>query len=555
MPVLTPSRIAIVAIALTLVSVFLTLGVPTQLAQPARPIIDHSGHAEHKNVHSGPMLPAPSVTEDGQRWEDKDRPSTPSTPLPTHPSAKASTATTAHSAPAGIPQACNDVPGAAHVMVVLRTSKAEIKEKLPPHVKTLLACVPNFAIFSDHDGETEGIKVHNALDSIGSETKQAHNEFHEYQIMHADAEHKPDVEKTKKLDKWKFLPMAYKAYHLKSDARFFLFIEADTSLSWTNVLQWINRLDYRIPYYSGAPALVDNIQVAQRGSGIMLSQGALRRYAKSYDELYKTKWEPELAKTCCGDVALAHALSDAHVEFYSSWPLMQSEQPSTLDYTDKHWCAPAITWHHNDAAVLDAIWKAQQRWIQEQGWNKPFLYRDAFDSLVAPHVAAHKANWDNLAQDTKIVAPQGRQKQLKDEEERRKQATLLAAPPLSPPLSPPPPPSTADGNTTRAKEAPPPPAHKRDEQKKQIDLATLSTSVTNAADSAETCQRACDQVDACLQWRYQATGDGECHLGTVLRLGSGVDENQGWSSGWVVERVRKTIAARECKKIKWGFYQ
>ena len=612
MPMLTPSRIAIIVLSLSLFSFLWALGFPYQLAQPAQPVIDHY---DHKNVHSDPIIPAPSIAapsqhatpptptppqgqrpegEDDVRWDDKTRiagqtvlPGPAETgvaeheedggqrededkkkgeekgsiaaPLPTTllthaipaPSALNATDTnTLSSTPTETPsnthspKFCKDVRGAPHVMVVFRTSKAEIREKLPAHIKGLLSCVPNFAIFSDHSGEIDGIPVHNALANIGSESKRTHDEFREYQLMLEDGDHKPDRGKTKELDKWKFLPMVYKAYKLKPDAKFVVFIEADTSLSWTNMLQWINRLDYRIPYYAGAPIFIDSVQTAQRMSGIMLSQGALRRYAKSYEELYTSKWEEQVGKGCCGDLALARAMGDAHVEFYSSWPLMQGERPSTLDYTKRHWCAPAISWHHTNGETLDAIWSVQTKWTAKHGWDKPFLYRDAFESFVMPHVEAKKEKWDNLSQDTKIVAPQGRQQQLKEEEERRKKHEEE---------------TSGKKNTEPAKSSPSPRSlfgHREDDKPKEIDWDKLAETFKDAADSPERCQKSCQEIEDCLQWRYKALGDGECHLGKVLRLGRKTTEKDDpWSSGWIVDRVHKTTESWACKKVEWRFYQ
>ncbi|KAH7381426.1 hypothetical protein DE146DRAFT_670564 [Phaeosphaeria sp. MPI-PUGE-AT-0046c] len=626
MPMLTPSRIAIVVISLTLFSFLYTLGFPSPLAQPSRPIIDHY---DHKNVHSEPIIPAPYIPEptptphatpsihgdrpeeeedhrwddnskflaeagspeptetgiaefekDGGRWDDKDKlkvgeeakeasaPFLPTTllthavPRPSGVNATAANGTASippavstEAVPADKPNTkfCKDVHGAPHVMIVLRTSKAEISDKIPAHLKSLLSCVPNFAIFSDHSGSIDGIPVHNVLADIGSEPKRTHDEFREYQIMHADAGHKPDGAKTKELDKWKFLPMVYKAQQLKPDAKFYFFIELDTSLSWTNVLQWINRLDYRIPYYSGAPVFINNQQIAQRGPGIMLSQGAVRRFTKLYDEKYTSDWEPAMSETCCGDLALAQALSDAHVEFYSSWPLMQGEQPSTLDYSHKHWCAPAVSWHHTSPAVLEDMWTVQKAWTAKNGWNKPFLYRDAFESFVAPHVATQKPDWDNLSQDTKIVAPPGRQNQLKDDAEKKKKTSKQSA--LAAYANLPPQGKFADPPTARRKNRSL--FTKHDDEHKEPDWDTLAETFKDAADSAATCQAACESVENCLQWRHNAAGDGECHLGKVMRLGR-EDKGAGterWSSGWMVERVEKTKKEWDCKKVEWRFYQ
>jgi len=611
MPLLTPSRIAVVVLSLSLFSFFWTLGFPYQLGQPAQPIIDHY---DHKNVHSDPIIPAPSIAapvqhatrpvptqnderpdaendhrwddktgvagqtglpgpietgvaeyeKDGGRWEDESAAAPLPTTLLTHttlaPSfVNATNATVMSSAAVETPsnthssKFCKEVRRAPQVMVIVRTSKAEASEKLSAQLKSLLSCVPHFAIFSDHSGSIDGITIHDALEDIGNDARRNYKELQEYQIMLADAEHKPDVGKTKDLDKWKFLPMIYKAHKMNTSARWYFFIESDTSLSWTNVLQWIHRLDYRIPYYSGSPIFIDSVQTAQRGSGIMLSQGALRRFAKSYDELYTKKWEDRVGKECCGDLALARAMGDSHVEFYPSWPLMQSEQPNSLDYTKKHWCTPAVSWHHTTGETMDALWDAQAKWTAKHGWETPFLYRDAFETFVTPYMQATKDKWDNLSQDTKIIAPQGRQQQLKDEVERSKkheddkseknEAKQVKSMPEAPQFHDPP--------TARSLFP-----NREDEKPKEIDWDKLAETFKDAADSPERCQKSCEDIEDCLQWRYKALGDGECHLGKVLRLGRKTTaKDEPWTSGWLVKRIEKVTEGWACKDVNWKFYQ
>lgn len=643
MPLLTPSRLAALIVSFAFVSFFWTFGLPSQLGQPALPIVDHY---DYKNVHTEPIVPPPSIEPahatrkpiahgdrpdgtgdgrwddtsekahapkptgtgvaefegDGGRWEDEDKlkltdtavvkatkikaaPTTLLTgiaPAPTDANATQDTekdvvnvAPSTHE----VDTPCHDVRNAPNVMVVFRTSKAEMKDKLPTHLKNLISCVPNFAIFSDHAGEIEGYTVHNALGSIGSEAKRTHDEFREYQLMHADSEHKPDPKRTKDLDKWKWLPMVYKAYYLNPKMRWVVFIEADTSLSWTNLLQWVSRLDYRIPYHSGAPSFMNGIQIGQRGSGLLISQGALRRYVKSYDELYKSKWEAQVGKECCGDLLLSMAMNDAHVEFYSSWPLLQGEQPSTLDYSRKHWCVPAVSWHHINGDDLSTMWENEKNWTRTFGWKKPYMYSDAFAEHVQPHLEEKKDDWDNLSQDAKIVAPQGRQQQMKEEEERSKkheeeeeakkkqeeqdkndklaQEKQKAEASLKESLQ------FQQLDSEDADDA----AKRRGRRRKREDKAEVQEAPDwdkipenhkDAGDSVDRCQKACEETADCLQWRYTTKGDGECHLGKVLRLGKKMEASDGgerWTSGWKLERVQRQSEAWTCTEPNWKFYQ
>ncbi|EDU49698.1 glycosyltransferase family 31 protein [Pyrenophora tritici-repentis] len=601
MPHLTPSRIAITIVAFSLFTFFWTFGLPSQTGEPSLPVIDHYNH---KNVHTDPIIPPPVIEtppttpttptreshvpakatqdgngqatasassttgiaefeKDGGRWEDAIKSTNAASATlasATDIAAEADTAPVAQ-------KFCRDVRGAPHVMVVLKTSKAEI-DKLSTHLRNLLSCAPHFAIFSDHAGEFQGHKVYNALESISEEAKIKHDEFKEYQLMQADPEHKPDPKKTKALEKWKFLPMVYKAYHLNPHIKFAVFIEADTSLSWSNLLQWINRLDYRIPYYSGAPSFISSVQLAQRGPGIMLSQGALRRFAKSYDELYMTKWEKNVGEECCGDLMLAKALGDAHVEFYASWPLLQGERPETLDYSKKQWCVPAISWHGISGDELVRQWGIERKWISKHGWETPYLFRDAFHDSVQPHIETRKANWDNLSQDTKIIAPQGRQQKLKDDAAKKAQSAIEKSAPKETgkntggeKINDTKKPDTTkiDHKADILQEAGTPPTKSEETkmQKREDSVPNwdkLPEKIADAADSVDACQKACEAVADCLQWRYTGKGDGECHLSKVLRLGGPVGDGK-WTSGWVTGRIDEVTKEWECKEVNWKFYQ
>ena len=531
-----------------------------------------AGHVEEQTPLPGPKETGSAGHDDGGRWNDKNKSKqngqtvsemgTDATAAPTTlivetspavaaPNATATIATVGSSIAPALHSAapvlgfCEDVRNAQHVMVIVKTSKAEIYNKLSAHLGGLLSCVPNFAIFSDHTGEIDGIPVYDALRDISSEAKHKYDEFREYKIIKADPEYKPDTKKTKDLDKWKILPMVYQAYQMNPHARFYAFIEADTGLSWTNLLQWAGRLDYRIPYYTGAQSYVNHVQFAQRGPGILLSQGAMRRYAKWYEERWATEWEKRVGKECCGDMVLATALADAHVELYTSWPLVQGEQPNSLDYTPKQWCAPAVSWHHMGNDALKRSWDIQKKWTDKHGWEKPYLHQNAFEEYVQPHLVTQKENWDNLGSDTKIVAPQGRQKEKKEGDEQRERERLG---------------SSADKSSQHRRD------DKKDskkgdnpeESKDKTDWEKIGTMVKDGADDPELCKKVCAEVEDCLQWRHTTHGDGECHLSKAIRLGKATEKKEGaqqWTSGWMVERIKETVKKWECKEVKWNFYQ
>jgi hypothetical protein len=185
------------------------------------------------------------------------------------------------------------------------------------------------------------------------------------------------------------------------------------------------------------------------------------------------------------------------------------------------------------------------------------VYRDAFKAFVRPHIKDIREEWDNLAGDTKIVAPVGRQKQIKDEEEKSKQKAAEDAgddshdhrgaqkPALKPESSP-----FADQPASRRALWP-------KDDKEELDWDKIAETIKDAADSPTKCQHACQAIDDCLQWRYKAVGDGECQLGKVMRLGRKAEpgKDDPWTSGWIVEKVEAKAKEWECKEVNWKFYQ
>lgn len=493
MPHFTPTRALVVVASFVLLSFLWTWGLPHRHAAPWG---DKAGEASRGREHG---TPTPLNTD--------------ATPAPTR------------AADVGADKACNEVRGAQDVMVVVRTSRAEVESGLPPHLLKLLACVHNVLIFSDHEGDINGHPIHDALDIVPNTTFAKHAEFVEYDKMQADKNYKPALDQAKALDKWKWLPMVYKTATMAPNHRFYMFIEPDTSLSWTNLLQWLDRLDYRIPYYSGVPNTIDDTRYAQRGSGIMLSYGALQQYWPRYEELYATDWDAQVATACCGDLILARVMRQARVEFYSSFGLLDPEMPGNLVWGQKFWCTPVVSWHHLPRADADLLWDTQEVWTREHGWALPWTHYDAYETFVKAHLTEQKEDWDNVSSDTQLVAEKGRREKLAQQKQ--------------------------PANDPKDAQISPSKPTKRDE--------ALDALLQAAADTPESCKAMCMQTEDCLQWKHSTAGDGVCHLGKALRLGARVetpDKSARWTSGWVLDRVRKlTEDWGRCERVEWKFNQ
>lgn len=482
---------------------------------------------------------------------------------------------------------CRDVRGASDVLIVLRTSKAELQKKLPAHLTTLFSCAPNVAIYSDHAGTLAGTKIPitDALSAVSPLTRRKNPEFREYDKMASDQVYISSTAAAAELDKWKFLPMVYNSFQTAPSHRFYLFLEADTSITWTNLLQWLDRLDSRIHYYAGVPSPPSSAKdskprFAQSAPGILLSWGALRRYAKSYEERYAAEWEPYVGTENNGAASLGNAMAESNVEYLSSTPVLQPETPSTMEWSERHWCAPVVSWVGVDAEEADSLQRARDKWTAKHGWDTPFLARDVFEEVLLPQLSKLRTDWDNGAAHTVIKAEPGwkekqqkqkekaeqdaRQKKKEEEEaaakekekdkekdahntehkhdneaDRKKAEEAVLAHQKEQAQAkekeekennPQKPPSTlttpnpahihiqrrSPSPSPSPPFSPPPPSSPSPSPPSP---SQIRLTILDAASSAANCEAICRSTTDCLQWRYTPLGDGECHLGRTVRLG------------------------------------
>lgn len=260
-------------------------------------------------------------------------------------------------------------------MVVMKTGSTEVFQKLPIHLVTTFRCTPHYLIFSDLPQSVADFPVYDAIDTVRTEYKDHHEDFELYRKLKKYQKDGRDTSKLKgdkgwNLDKWKFLPMMHETYRMSPpDIEWFVFIEADTSLSWTNLLQWLGKMKPSDPLYMGAQNVVGSVEFAHGGSGFIISRAAVKKVedyrVKEGVEIYDERWEAITASSCCGDEVIARALKEVDVSLTPSWPRIQGETVNTLDWTKKHWCTPAVTWHHVSGSQIDAMWQFQTNWVED----------------------------------------------------------------------------------------------------------------------------------------------------------------------------------------------
>ena len=273
------------------------------------------------------------------------------------------------------------------VFVVMRTGASEIARALPVQLNTTLSQVPDFAIFSDMEQEFHGQHVIDVLADVSDEVKRSNKDFDYYMKLkehglgsftEAEMAKWPGQEGGRKgnkanpgwkLDKWKFLPMAAKAFEMRPKARWFVFIEADTYVLWPNLARWLATFDASRRHYIGRKLSLGETKFAYGGNGIAISAPAMReitelraRNLEEYDNLTAKKW--------AGDAILGTLMQDAGIKLKGERAMLSGNAPSAIDYAVQEkkgrLCSfSPVSFHHITPAEISITWATEQKLLSE----------------------------------------------------------------------------------------------------------------------------------------------------------------------------------------------
>lgn len=454
---------------------------------------------------------------------------------------------------------CKSFPGAEDVLVVLKTGATESRVKLPPHLKTTFKCIPHFTVFGDLEETVAGQAVHDALDETTNTIKYTSPDFELYREQleaqrrgRKDFSHFLDSTETRghaedvalrkeekralTLDRWKFLPILEKSLQRRGQAKWFVFMEADTAIVWSNLLQWLKMLDEKKAWYLGGEMFNGDDVFAHGGSGFILSNKAVRQAADLLQREQR-RIDTLVMQESRGDAVVGKILGEVDIDVTKSWPMLQDDTPSTLEYSRNHWCHPAISYHRMGKTDIKQLWDFEQRWTAEKPDNTPILHRDVFNALVSPFISRNPTakHWDNLSGDKVIPPPEHPSK-------THPKHRYTPTPSLTRPITP-----------------------------KQ----SLAVKASQAYASPDACAEYCEAESSCLQWSYR--GDGTCSINYAVQLGfrqaeeveerdiagEGHDfvevgrrkrkrkKNEMMTSGWMAERVDAWRRRMEPCEPKW----
>lgn len=277
---------------------------------------------------------------------------------------------------------------------MMKTGVTEARDKVPIHFSTTLRCIPHYIIYSDFEEEIQGVKIHDALRTMDPAITSQVPDFNIYNRLkslgRAGLEQTDFADEANsaigkpnnpgwKLDKWKFLPMATEAYKTMPNAKWFVFVEADTYMSWPTLLAWLSRFDPKQAIYLGTETQIADVIFAHGGSGFMLSNPALKAAVDQY-ESRRAELDEYTDGHWAGDCVLGKVLADAGVNLHFSWPILQNSNLGELDEfsTDLYrlpWCFLSVAFHHLSSRDIEKLWKFEQkRWHDVSLFLSPFPF-------------------------------------------------------------------------------------------------------------------------------------------------------------------------------------
>ncbi|RMY61124.1 hypothetical protein D0865_01153 [Hortaea werneckii] len=293
---------------------------------------------------------------------------------------------------------------------------------------------PPWIIFSDLEEDYRGEHIIDALADVSPIYQQTSADFELWRRLRAGGRSALDPSELAgspdrfanmggkadnpgwKLDKWKFLPMLNRTLHERPDFKWYVFIEGDSFLLWSQLQQYLATLDPTDLIYAGSQMFISGVLFAHGGSGFIVSQPAMQRVVDHYS-VHKADIEEFTDGHWAGDCVLGKAFTDSGVPFTNAWPAIQGDYPGLVPYARadgrsvrdeslREWCYPTISYHHMSPGMTQQLWSFEQEWMMKHNATTNMLrHKDVFTDFVMPQMMSPRNDWENLSdQEEGIVA-------------------------------------------------------------------------------------------------------------------------------------------------------
>jgi hypothetical protein len=258
------------------------------------------------------------------------------------------------------------------IQVILKTGTSE-PEKNKAHLASVTSCITNLIIFSDYEEIVSQHHFIDVLEDLPSTYAIKNPDFAAYDAQKLAHSQNGSVRYSQegwRLDRFKFLPMVEKAYEMRPNADWYVFIEADTYYFWDTLFRMLDKLDPSMMHYMGSPVPgARGRYFAYGGAGFVLSSGVMKRLneGSTSESRLSVQFQDMAKKDCCGDAVLAYAIKDKiDVKLEGLYPTFSGDELGALKVNKERWCIPLLALHRMSPEQLTALWK----WERTRPYNE-----------------------------------------------------------------------------------------------------------------------------------------------------------------------------------------
>ncbi|KAL9094419.1 MAG: hypothetical protein Q9165_003269 [Trypethelium subeluteriae] len=197
------------------------------------------------------------------------------------------------------------------IQVSLRVGINSDKAKVSAQLSSVAKCIENLLIFSDLDDRIGDRRVFDVLAELPQSYRQENPDFETYdkqKQLRADGRLEHSNSEGWKLDRFKFLPMMEKAFEMRPNAKWYVFMEDDTYFFWDNLFRFLDNLDPDTPKYMGSPSPGKETADGQKtwfaygGTGHVVSRAAMKRLLARKVGPHGEYTEPSLSARYVDDI-------------------------------------------------------------------------------------------------------------------------------------------------------------------------------------------------------------------------------------------------------------
>ena len=263
------------------------------------------------------------------------------------------------------------------IQVSLRIGINSDKAKVDAQLSSVTRCIENLLIFSDLDDQLGDRRVYDVLAELPHIYRLENPDFDTYdkqKQLRADGLLEHSNPEGWKLDRFKFLPMMEKAFEMRPNAKWYVFMEDDTYFFWDNLFRFLDNLDPDTPKYMGSPSpgkeTADGLKTwfAYGGTGHVVSRAAMEKllarnvgpYGEYTEPSLSARYVQEIKEDCCGDSILGWALWSAGVPLSGHWPSFCPHPIGGIPYSELYWCEPVLSLHRSLPQDMIGLWKWEQ---------------------------------------------------------------------------------------------------------------------------------------------------------------------------------------------------